>query len=472
MEAKRKNITDSFVREMDVRESKYVYWDPKLTGFGAQVTPNGVKSYVFKYIRNGKQGWVTIGKTSAWKADAARERAREMRKQLDQGLDPKQRIEAEKQAPTVSELADRYLEEHADLHNKKRSAKEARALVEKIIKPNLGEMRAKDVNREHVEKLLRDLKNTPTRANRVRSALSKMFNLAEQWNLRDDFSNPCHHVKPYKEAKRERYLNRLELEALGLELDSREAAEPYCVAAIRLLIFTGARLSEILELTWNRVDMERRVLVIDAHKTDKSGNKFIPINPPVLLALGYVLDENGEIQADSKGNPKRKEGAIIRLLSNPYVLPGDKSGEHLTHIHKCWDDMRTSAGVRLKETIESEGGELAEAVDLSDVRIHDLRHCFASVGAGAGISLPIIGKLLGHTQAATTQRYAHLAASPLQAASEDISGRLAEALIINSTLTTLDLCSNHVGDDGAGQLAETLTTNSTLTTLDLSFNQV
>lgn len=429
MSEARKNITKSFVDGLKPRETNYTVWDPKVTGFGVQVTPRGVKSYIFKFTRNGKRGFVNIGRAPVWSAEGARERAQEMRKQLDQGLDPKQKIEAEKKAPTVSELANRYIEEHADIHNKERSAKEARALVDKIIKPRLGEMRAKDVTREHVEKLLRDLKKTPTRANRVRSALSKMFNLAEQWGLRADFSNPCHHVKPYRETKRERFLNRMELEALGLELDFREAEEPYCVAAIRLILFTGARLSEILQLTWDRVDMERRVFVITDHKTDSTGKKFIPINGPVLLALGYVLDEKGEIVMDRKtGAPKRREGAIVRLLGNPHVLPGDKPGEHLGHIHKCWEKIRTSAGDRLKQKIEAEGMKSAEPVDISDVRIHDLRHCFASIGAGAGLSLPIIGKLLGHTQAATTQRYAHLAASPLQAASEDIAGRLAEAM--------------------------------------------
>jgi len=424
----RKNLTDTLVGKLAPRESNYTLWDPRVMGFGIHVTPNGVKSFVFKFTRNGRQGWITIGKSSAWKADAARERAQEMRKQLDQGLDPRQKIEAEKKAPTVSDLAGRYLEEHADIHNKERSAKEARALVEKIIKPKLGELRAKDVTREHVEQLLRELKKTPIRANRVRSCLSKMFNLAEQWNLRPDFSNPCHHVKPYKESKRERFLNRLELEALGLELDAREAEIPYVVAALRLLVFTGARLSEVLQLTWDRVDMERRVFVIVDHKTDKTGKKFIPINAPVLAALGYELDERGEIVADERGNPKRREGAIIRLLNNPHVLPGDKPGEGLSQIHKEWDKIRTSAGKTLRKKIEEGGGSLLEDVDLSDLRIHDLRHCFASIGAEAGLSLPIIGKLLGHTQAATTQRYAHLAASPLRAASEDIAGRLVEAL--------------------------------------------
>jgi integrase len=239
------------------------------------------------------------------------------------------------------------------------------------------------------------MRKKPGAANRVLALLSKMFNLAERWGLRPDGSNPCRHVERYRENQRERFLSPEELGRLGdvLRDVERDAIEPpSVVAAIRLLILTGARRSEILRLRWEHVDLERGVLRLPESKT---GERVLYLNPPAVEVLSR-LEQRG-----------------------PWVLP-TASGTGPVSLSNPWTRIRDRAG-------------------LANVRVHDLRHSFASVGAGAGLGLPIIGKLLGHTQAATTQRYAHLADDPMRQASEVIGQRIAAALDRKPDAEVIDL---------------------------------
>ncbi len=227
----------------------------------------------------------------------------------------------------------------------------------------------------------------PYQANRSLAVLSKMMNLAEQWGLRPDGTNPTRHVRKYRETKRERYLSTEELSRLGGTLTEAQAAEtesPFALAAIALLVLTGARLTEILTLRWAEVDLDRQVLRLPDSKT---GAKTIYLNDAATSLLRRMP----------------------RLSGNPYVIAGGKKGAHLVNLQKAWRRIRAGA-------------------DLNDVRIHDLRHSFASVAAGAGLSLPVIGKLLGHTQPVTTARYAHLAADPVRAASNLIGDEIVSAM--------------------------------------------
>lgn len=231
------------------------------------------------------------------------------------------------------------------------------------------------------------MRTTPGAANRTLALLSKMFNLAEKWGLRPDGSNPCRHVERYRERKLERFLSNAELARLGAVLNEAERTRtesPSAIAAVRLLLFTGCRLSEILTLCWQHVDLEQGVLRLPESKT---GAKVVYLPPAALEVLQ----------------------GIDRVEGNSYVVVGAKPGAHLVNLTKPWHRIRAKAG-------------------LDDVRIHDLRHSFASMAAAGGLSLPIIGALLGHTQAATTQRYAHLAANPLKQASELTGKRIADAL--------------------------------------------
>ena len=213
------------------------------------------------------------------------------------------------------------------------------------------------------------------------------MNLAEAWGLRAEGNNPCRHVKKYPENRRERYLSREELQKLGAALDDakrRETESPYVTAAIALLAFTGARLSEILTLRWEDVDLKGGALRLPDSKT---GAKPIYLNDAAVRVLR----------------------SVPVMAGNPFVIAGKKRGARLVNLQKPWRRIRAAAG-------------------LHDVRIHDLRHSFASVGAAAGMSLPVIGKLLGHTQPATTARYAHLSADPICAASAMIGSEIENAM--------------------------------------------
>ena len=217
--------------------------------------------------------------------------------------------------------------------------------------------------------------------------MSKFFNWTEKNGFRPDGSNPCRHVEKYKETKRERFLSEAELAQLGealREAETDKSASPWVIAAIRLLTLTGARLSEVLTLRWDYVDFERATIRLPDSKT---GAKTLYLNAPALEVLS----------------------GIPRLEDNPHVICGERKGAHLVNLQKPWRRIRQAAG-------------------LGDVRIHDLRHSFASVAAAGGMSLPLIGALLGHSQPATTARYAHLSSDPLRAASDAIAGRIAGAM--------------------------------------------
>jgi integrase len=227
---------------------------------------------------------------------------------------------------------------------------------------------------------------TPAAANRFLNLLSHMFNTAEDWGLRAENSNPCRRIKKYEEKARERFLSPSELARLGAALAEAEARGEsiYTVAALRLLILTGARLSEILTLRWEWVDVPARLIRLADSKT---GAKTIALSAPALAALESIPRQQG----------------------NPYVICGRNAGEHLVNLQKPWRRIRKAAG-------------------LDDVRIHDLRHSFASVAVAGGMSLPLIGSLLGHTQPATTARYAHLADDPRLAAADAVAATIAARL--------------------------------------------
>ena len=236
-------------------------------------------------------------------------------------------------------------------------------------------------------------------ANRVQALLSKMFALAEDWKLRPVGTNPCRGVKRYTERKVERFLSRDELARLGAALDAshvfvsaeQTATEPrlsrtaiFSIAALRLLLLTGCRVGEILSLRWKHVDLERRLLLLPDSKT---GAKSVFLSQPASALLLSVPHQQG----------------------NEYIFTGDRPGKAIVSLRKPW-------------------GRICADAQLKGVRLHDLRHSFASVGAAGGLSLPIIGALLGHSQPTTTARYAHLAASPLQQAADAIAAQMLTAM--------------------------------------------
>lgn len=369
-------------------------WDDALPGFGLRVFASGKRSYLVQYKAAGRTRRVTIGQHGPITADQARKRALVLLAEVKSGGDPAEERDASRKAATVARLGERYMIEWANRHKKASSAAEDARILRKYVLPALGRRKARDITKRDIETLHAALsverqdggseRPTPFRANRVIALLSKMFSLAEEWDVRPTGSNPCRGVKRAREHRRERYLSSAEIARLWEALAQAEADDAVPIsmlALVRLLLLTGCRLGEIRNLRWSQVDFERACL----HLADsKTGPKVVHLNAPALKILA----------------------AIERVEDNPHVIVGTLPGAHFVGVQKAWQRLRASAG-------------------LDGLRLHDLRHTYASILAGLGEGLPIIGKALGHTQAATTQRYAHVAADPVKRATERAGAALA-----------------------------------------------
>lgn len=289
------------------------------------------------------------------------------------GKDPQADIFAVRDAPTLQELWDKYTVDH--LPNRAASTqRNAEQLWRLYIKQSLGKHRLPDVTRQDIDRLHRKMRVTPYQANRSIALLSKMFNLAERWGMRPDGSNPCKNVDRYKEEARERYLSVDELKRLGKALDDGLAAQlgtPQMVAATKLLLLTGAPVSEVLGLKWEDIDRERAIARLASSKT---GNKYIYLSEPALAILSDLV-----------------ELPVAKV--NPFVIAGRFDHAPLDNLRRPWRRICKRAGLR-------------------NIRLHDVQHTAASIGVAHGLSLPIIGRILGHTQAQTTLGYAHVAADP------------------------------------------------------------
>ena len=375
-------ITKRTVDALKPHERERVVWDDVLKGFGVRVHPSGRKIFIVKTRYGGRIIKMTIGSCTAVSTTHARVRAAEIITDARAGKNPAGR---RSKAPTMRALGERFLEQYVSEHCKPSTAKDYRHSVQLFINPRIGNRRVPDVQRSDIAALHHDMRDTPYQANRTLAVLSKMMNLAELWELRPDGSNPCRHVKRFKEEKRERFLSDEEYQRLGAalrEIEQERSETASAIAAIRLLMLTGCRLSEIQKLRWEHVDLDAGELRLPDTKT---GAKVVHLGDPATAVLR----------------------GIDRQKDNPWVIAGRKSGSHLTDLQHPWRRIRARA-------------------DLDDVRIHDLRHSFASGGLLVGEGLPMIGKLLGHTQVQTTARYAHLANDPVKLAANRIASRIAE----------------------------------------------
>ena len=357
-------------------------------GFGLKVTPAGRKVYLVQYRLGGRKGRtrrVTIGRHGEITPTFARAEAKRLLGQIAAGHDPAS--ERKKSGEFLADVFDQFMAQHVRTKLKPSTAYYYELLAKTHILPRLGRLPFAEIQRQDIARFHHDLSATPYVANRTLAVLSKLFNWAERHGLRPDGSNPCRHVEKYRESRRERFLSQSELGRLGdalREAEQNKSCSPWVIAAIRLLILTGARRNEILTLRWDYVSEEHDCLLLPDSKT---GRKAIRLNAPALEVLQTVP----------------------RLEGNPYVICGEKPGQHLVNLEKPWRRIRKSAG-------------------LEDVRLHDLRHSFASVAASGGQSLIVIGKMLGHSQAQTTARYAHLADDPVKAATDAVGSRIAAAM--------------------------------------------
>ena len=367
-----------------------VFWDRELTGFGIRVYPTGGKVYVAQAREPGGPKRITVGRHGVLGAEQARQRAALIIARVKAGEEPVPEPMAVKLSggPTVGELARRYLEEHAAVRYKPNTVVSTRTAVNHHIVPALGRLPLVAVSRARVTELHQRLCETPSIANMVVRTLSLMYRLAEGWGLVPEGCNPCRSVVKYPARKRERFLTDGEFTRLGQVLDEVEArsgASASAVTALRLLMLTGCRKNEILTLRWKDVALDENELRLPDAKT---GARVVPLSPSAVKLLS----------------------GLPRMEGNPWVIPGRKPGTHMSALDDAWQVIRARAG-------------------LEDVRIHDLRHSFASRALALGESLPVIGKLLGHTQVETTARYAHLARDSVQEAATRIADSIATDIL-------------------------------------------
>jgi integrase len=383
-------ITKRSVDAAMPRPADSYLWDDELAGFGLKITPAGRKVYLVQYQLGGRKGRtrrVTIGQHGNVTPTFARNEAKRLLGEIAAGRDPAEDRDKTRADKSLAVVLGQFMMEHVQSKRKASTACEYQRIAKLYIVPRLGRRPIGEIKRQDVAKLHHELASKPYQSNRTLALLSKFFNWAEKHGLRPDGSNPCRHVEKYRENRRERFLSEAELARLGDALRAAErekSATPWAIAAIRLLTLTGARLSEILTLQWEHVSEEHGCLMLPDSKT---GRKAVRLSPPALALLH----------------------SIPRLEGNPYVICGEKPGRHSVNLEKPWRRIR-------------------KAARLDDVRLHDLRHSFASVAASGGQSLVVIGKMLGHSQPATTARYAHLADDPVRAASDAVGKHIAAAM--------------------------------------------
>ena len=390
-----------------------ILWDAETAGFAVRCQRKA-KVYVLKTRIHGQQRWFSIGRHgSPWTVETARNEARRLLGNVAAGKDPASARDADKAALTVAHLCDLYLQEaeHGKILTKFGEPKKPstiatdRGRLERHVKPLLGKRRVRDVTTQDVKRFMHDVAVGKTAtdvktgprgraiveggrgtATRTVGLLGGIFSHALDNGMRPDGTNPVHGVKRYPDKKEERFLTPAEFGKIGEAMTEAEdeGESTYGLAGIRLLMLSGCRKSEILTLKWEHVDFENGCLRLPY---SKSGEKVVMLGAPALDILS----------------------ALPRFAKNPFVLPGKNPGHHFVGLPKVWDRIKKRAG-------------------LEWVTLHVLRHSFASHGAGAGLGLPIIGRLLGHKDASTTARYAKVGTDPAKNAADRISSGIAAAM--------------------------------------------
>ena len=373
-------------------EKDTVFWDSELSGFGVRVYPTGGKHYVVQTrARRNAAKRVTVGRHGVITADEARSRAAAIIARIKAGEEALPETEAERLSgsPTVGRLARRWLEQHVENHCKPKTRRLYRLIVEKHLLPVLGRTPALAVSHRTVADLHHSLRETPAQANYAVRVLSRIWRAAEARGELPEGKNPCGKVPSYRENRRERYLSESEFIRLGEVLSELEAGHSgvsaFAIAAIRLLMLTGCRKNEILALEWKHVDLEVGEIRLPDSKT---GSRTVVLSPEAVAVLS----------------------GIPKVEGNPHVIPGKVRGKRLLNLDAPWHLVRDKAG-------------------LTDVRVHDLRHSFASKALALGESLPSIGKLLGHSRVETTARYAHLSGNAVREAAVRISDSIAGDIV-------------------------------------------
>lgn len=351
------------------RGNRIVY-DSEVPGFGVRITAAGAISFVLTYWIHNRQRRYTIGRFPEFKPPRARNEAVELRQQIREGHDPLRERFLNRTAPLMKDLGEQYLS-HAKLTNRPKTIKNKKQMLDGVILTHLGKLPVAGVTADDLRRVHALLEATPYQANRVRSLLSAMFGFAIERGMRADNPITKSSVPKYSEHRREQWLRFEELARLKKALDGYE--DQSSANAIRLLLLTGSRKHEVLQAKWEQFDLERGVWTKPSAHTKQKRVEHVPLGSDALRLLRSI----------------KKSGE--------FLFPGRIKGRPLENIRGPWVDI-------------------CKAAKLSGFRIHDLRHTYASHLVSSGVPLAHVGKLLGHTQSQTTERYAHLADSPLRKA--------------------------------------------------------
>ena len=365
-----------------------MFWDRDLPGFGVRVYRTGRKVYIVQARGPKGSRRAVVGRHGDIDVRGARRKAVVMIDRIKRGLDPAPAPAPPAPEPTVADLAERYMTAHVEVNCRANTVETFGRVVRHYIVPELGHLALSAVDRSHVSTLHYKMRDKPYQANQTVGVLARMFKLAEGWGMTPPRRNPCRSVRRYKEHRRERFLTREEYRRLGRVLAEAEAdgsVFPSAVPAIRLLLLTGCRRNEIVTLRWDDIDRTARELRLSEAKT---GPRRVPLTP----AVERVLER------------------IPRIEGNPWVITGQKEGDHLKNLDAIWLRLRARAG-------------------LKDVRLHDCRHSFASRALALGEGLPAIGRLLGHRKVTTAARYAHLERDTEKASMAKVGGSIGADLL-------------------------------------------
>jgi integrase len=393
-------LTKKFVDSCHPAEKEKFFWDDELPGFGLRVFPSGKKSYLVQYRHNGDTRRLSIGLHGKFTSENARIRAMQIMGEIAYGKDPSAQRKQQRSDFTVSQLCDLYLQKGV-AHKKASTLKTDAGRIERHIKKLLGTKKVLSVQSSDIDRFSNDITSGKTAdtvktgfrglarvtggsgaATRTLGLLGAIFAFGVSHKI--VLVNPVRGVQRKPDRKLMRFLSEAELMKLSTALDKFANSRPKAVSAINLLILTGCRRSEILNLRWSDIDWKKNCFILP---TSKTGLKVVPVGDEVIRYLQ----------------------TLPRDMDNPFVLPASRGKGHYDGLQKDWQIIRGEAG-------------------FADVRIHDLRHTYASVAAEQGYSLLMIGKLLGHADPSTTQIYTHLTEAGLLKAATETSFRMGQLL--------------------------------------------
>jgi len=390
--AKANGLSDAIIKRLPLPEQgARISYDLDLPGFGIRITAADARSFVLNYrTKGGRERRYTIGHFPNWRTGDARRKARDLKRLIDDGGDPLGEIEAEREAPTVAELWDRFEREHLP-RKRPGTAVDYRSMLARHLRPHFGRhVKVADVTFDDLVRLHSRITSAghPYRANNVIRLASKLFNLSIRWGYRED--NPCKGIEKNYEARRKRYLTADELARLTAALAKHR--DKQAADCFRVMMLTGCRRGEALAMRWADLDLAAGKWSKPAASTKQRQDHIVPLSAPTLQLLSEI-----RAAQSSKNKPL-----------GTYVFDGNGSTAHVTRVQRVWRNV-------------------LKAAKLSDLRIHDLRHSFASQLVSSGASLPLIGALLGHSNPTTTHRYAHLFDDPMRKAVDRVG-----AVIVNA----------------------------------------